>query len=51
MHNLSLHCQNKEYNPIAEYRPEDRNIEYGKEGHDKCNAMQKAFVMAYLKED
>jgi hypothetical protein len=25
--------------PIAkEYRPEDRNVEYGKEGHDKCNA-------------
>jgi hypothetical protein len=37
--NLSLHCQNKEYNPIAEeYRPENRNVEYGKEGHDKCNA-------------
>jgi hypothetical protein len=37
MHNLSLHCQNKEYNPIAEeYRPEDRNVEYRKD--DKCNA-------------
>jgi hypothetical protein len=50
MHNLSLHCQNKEYNPIAEeYRPEDRNSNTEKKV--MTNAMQKAFVMAYLKED
>ena len=39
MHNLSLHCQDKEHNPITEkYWPEDRNIEYREEGHDKGNA-------------
>lgn len=39
MHNLSLHCQDKEHNPITEkYWPEDRNIEYREEGHDESNA-------------
>jgi len=38
MHNLSLHCQDKEHNPITEeYWPEDRNIEYREEGHDESN--------------
>lgn len=38
MNNLSLHCQDKEHNPIADkYWPEDRNVEYGEEGHDESN--------------
>jgi len=29
MHNLALHCKDKENNPVAEeYRPEDRNIKH-----------------------
>jgi hypothetical protein len=50
MHNFSLHRQDKEHNPITyKYSPEYRNIEYREDGHDK--AMQKAFVMSYLKQE
>jgi hypothetical protein len=38
MQNLALHCQDKEHDPIAEqYWPEDGNVEYREECHDKSN--------------
>ena len=37
MHDLALHCKDKQNDPVAQqYRPKDRNVKHGKEGHDKC---------------
>lgn len=36
MHNLALHCKDKENNPVAkENGPEDRDIKYREESHHK----------------
>jgi hypothetical protein len=36
VHDLALHCKDKKNNPITEeYRPENRDIKYRKEGHQK----------------
>lgn len=37
--NLAPHCEYKKNNPVTEqYRPKDRNIKDGEEGHDERNA-------------
>lgn len=36
VHNLALHCEDKQHNPITkQYRPENRDIKQRKEGHQK----------------
>lgn len=36
VHNLALHCEDKQHNPITkQYRPENRDIKHRKEGHQK----------------
>ena len=38
VHNLALHCENKQGNPIAEkYGPENRDIKHRNESHQEGN--------------
>lgn len=38
VHDLALHCEDEKHNPITkQYGPENGDIKYRKEGHQKCH--------------